>query len=334
MPYRWLMRLPGFDSVRVPTRFWMLGMLCLAVATGIAFARFGPARAGRRRLLVVVASATILLDGWTGGIGMPNAPEQWPRVERRDQNAAVLELPLGPAWDAAATFRAMRHRRPVVNGVSGYDPPHYLPLQDGLNAHDPSVLVALSSFAPLDVVVNGDADRDGAWARYAASVAGAPVLTDGTRQVFRIPLTPAPEVRLGQVLPLAAVAASSEGAEVVMDGRLDTEWHDGPKQLPRHWLTVDLGAVRDVAGVTLSLGEWARDFPRQLAIDVSGDGISWDRAWQGPTVSMALLASIDRPRECAMRFAFASRSGRYVRLRPLVEHKNYWRVAEIQIHSR
>jgi F5/8 type C domain len=334
MPYRWLMYLPGFDSVRVPTRFWMLGTLCLAIAAGISFARFGPARKELRQAVFGLVAAGILLDGWTRGIGMPDAPQQWPKVERRDRTEAVIELPLGPSWDAAATFRAMRHRRPVVNGVSGYDPPHYAPLQDGLNAYDPSILIALSSFGALDVVVNGDADPDGAWSRYAASVAGEPVATDGTRRVYRLPFAPAPEVVVGAELPIASVSASSpEGADLVNDGRLDTEWHDNPQQMPGHWLTLDLGAVHAAAGVTLSLGEWARDFPRLLAIDVSADGAAWDVAWQGPSAAMAMLSAVDGPRETAMRFAFGARPARFVRLRALVEHKNLWRVAEVRVHG-
>jgi hypothetical protein len=37
-PYRWLMALPGFDELRVPSRFWMVGVLCLSVAAGLGFA--------------------------------------------------------------------------------------------------------------------------------------------------------------------------------------------------------------------------------------------------------------------------------------------------------
>jgi F5/8 type C domain len=333
MPYRWLMYLPGFDSVRVPTRFWMLGTLCLGIAAGIAFARYGPARAPVRRTVFALAVAGLLLDGWTRGIVMADAPEQWPRVERRDRTAAVIELPLGPSWDAAATFRSMRHRRPVVNGVSGYDPPHYAPLQDGLNAYDPTVLVALSSFRPIDVIVNGAADPDGAWARYAASVAGEPTATDGTRRVYQVPFTPSAEVALGPALPIASVSSSWEGAEVVIDGRFETEWHDNPRQLPSHWLAADLGGIREVAGVGQSLGEFARDFPRRLAIETSVDGVTWRSAWEGRTVAMAVLAAIPRPRECTLRFSFEPRQARFVRLRALEDHKNLWRVAELTVHG-
>jgi F5/8 type C domain len=333
MPYRWLMYVPGFDSVRVPTRFWMLGTLCLAIAAGMSFARYGPSRRASRQVLFAVAMAGILLDGWPRGMGMPAAPQQWPKVERRDRVEAVIELPLGPSWDAAATFRAMRHRRPVVNGVSGYDPPFYAPLQDGLNAFEPSVLVALSAFGPLDVVVNGDSDPDGVWARYAASVAGAPILTDGTRRVYHVPATPPLAPVLGPEIPIVAVTASWRGAEVVTDGKLETEWHDNPQQLPKHWIAVDLGGIHNVAGVTMTLGEWARDFPRQLAIQTSVDGTTWETVWQGPTVTLAMLAAIERPRESPIRLSFASRPARFVRLRTLVAHKNLWRVAELRVHG-
>jgi F5/8 type C domain len=333
MPYRWLLYLPGFDSVRVPTRFWMLGMLCLAVAAGISFARYGPSGRPTRRVIFAVAVAGILLDGWTRGIGMPDAPRQWPKVERRDQSAAVIELPLGPEWDAAATFRAMRHRRPVVNGVSGYDPPHYVPLMHGLDDHDPAVLVALSSFGALDVVVNGEADPSGGFARYAAAVAGEPAATDGPRRVYRIPGSSRSDVALGNILPIVGVSASSDGFEAATDGNLETEWHDYPRQMPDHWMALDLGSIRDVGGLTLSLGEWARDYPRHFAIDTSADGSAWDVVWQGRTAAIALVAAIDGPRQCAMRFAFASRPARFIRMRPLAEHKNLWRVAEVSVHA-
>jgi hypothetical protein len=334
MPYRWLMYLPGFDQVRVPTRFWMLGTLCLSIAAALSFARHSPERKPLRTAIFAVVVVGLLIDGWTRGISMVAAPQQWPRVERRDQKGAILELPLGPEWDAAATFRGLRHRRGVVNGVSGYDPPAYAPLQDGLNRFEPSVLMALSSFGPLDIVVNGDADPDGVWARFVASAAGEPVATDGIRRVYRIPQTPALSVSLGTALPIVAVSASSrEDAELVHDGRLDTEWHDNPQQMPGHWLTLDLGDVHKVAGVTLSLGGWARDFPRRLAIDVSTDGSSWTVGWVGPTAAIAMLAAIDQPRECPMRLGFPPRDARFVRLRTLASDKNLWRVAEIQVHS-
>ena len=78
-------------------------------------------------------------------------------MERRDQTLPILELPLGPEWDAAGNVsRDLAPASRRLNGVSGYDPPHYAPLQAGLNAHDPAMLAALASLGAIDVVVDGD----------------------------------------------------------------------------------------------------------------------------------------------------------------------------------
>ena len=334
MPYRWLMAVPGFDQLRVPTRFWMLGTLCLGVAAGVAFARLSPNHGRRRAVAVLLLSVGLTLDGWTKGIAMADAPQQWPRVERRGDTRPILELPLGPDWDAAATFRSMRHRRPVLNGVSGYDPPHYEPLKSGLGSHDPALLLAIASLGEFEVVVNGDADRDGAWARYVASVPGAIAReTDGKRTVYRIPGTPRTETRLGPIVPIVGARANSLDGSLAVDGRMDTEWNDGRSQQPGQWLIADLGQPREVAGITHALGEFARDFPRRLVIDTSLDGSTWVPAWEGPTVVEAFLAATRAPIEARMPFAFEPRQARFVRLRQLDIEIHLWRVAELTVHG-
>src|SRR5262249_39851166 len=37
-PYAWLLALPGFDSLRVPARFWMIAILCLSTGAALGFA--------------------------------------------------------------------------------------------------------------------------------------------------------------------------------------------------------------------------------------------------------------------------------------------------------
>jgi hypothetical protein len=51
------MALPGFDELRVPPRFWMLGILTLSVAAGLAFPRLVPRRPLLRGAAFVRASA-------------------------------------------------------------------------------------------------------------------------------------------------------------------------------------------------------------------------------------------------------------------------------------
>src|SRR5262249_24423305 len=125
-PYSWLLALPGFDEVRVVSRFWMVGVLCLSVAAGLRFDTLMPGVASRRRLGFVVAALCVLVDGWMPGMRMAQPPALW-AIEPPDRPEPILELPIGGEADWAATFRAAGHHRRVVNGVSGYDPPHYIP---------------------------------------------------------------------------------------------------------------------------------------------------------------------------------------------------------------
>jgi hypothetical protein len=332
-PYRWLMYLPGFDQLRVPTRFWMAGTMCLAVAAGLAFRSVAPSNRLFRTAAFTVVLGGLLADGWIHPINMALAPGPWPKVERRDSTLPILELPLGPEWDAAATFRSIWHRRPVVNGVSGYDPPHYAPIMDALDSRDPAILIALASLGSFDVVVNGAEDRDGSWARYVTSVPGVSVVaTDGTRTAYRVPQVPPPDVRLGEVLPVAGIRASAKNPNVIVDGRLETEWEDGP-QRPGEWVVLDVGSVRDIGGITESLGEYARDFSRRQAIDLSEDGVAWEQVWEGTTVAQAFLGAVRKPTEAAVRIAFPARSARFVRLRQIAKHRNLWRMAELRAHA-
>jgi hypothetical protein len=332
-PYWWLRAIPGFAGIRVPQRFWILGLLCLAIALGLALRHLPFRRRSVRTAFTAAVAGGLLADGWVHRIPMVATPERLAHVEPVDPgHQPILELPLGPE-DTAATFRSVWHRRPVFNGVSGYDPPHYAPLQSGLAERDPDILAALASFGSFDVVINRESDPNGDWVRYVSRMPGARHLADeGARASYRIPALPHEAPVLGPPLPIARAHAFRHVADVVIDGRYETEWGDDP-QRPGQRVVVDLGAVRDVAGVTHALGEYARDFPRLLAIDVSIDAVGWEQVWQGRTAALAFRAAVSRPREAAMQFVFPSRRARFIRLRQEGKHQNMWRVSELQVHA-
>jgi hypothetical protein len=331
-PYSWLVLLPGFDGVRVPSRFWMPGVLCLSVSAGLALDAIRPGRQALAIAFAVVAASGILVDGWIKVMPMVAPFEHWPVVEASSRSEPILELPLGPYADWGATFRAAGHRRRVVNGVSGYDPPHYDALRVGLEHRDRAVLDALASLGALDIVVNGAQDPDGAWLRFAASVPGAvPGGGDGVRTLFHVPGLPA-EPALGPALPVARVYAIGHDTGSMHDGRIDTGWGDIP-QLPGQWIELDLGRVQPVGGVTQALGRFHLDYPRRLSIEISVGGSDWEPVWEGAGAAPAFLALARDPREGAMRFAFAPRQARYVRLLQLEHSNTMWRVSEITVHG-
>lgn len=335
-PYGWLMVLPGFDGLRVPTRFWTLGTLCLAVAAALGVHALAPLRRDLRVIVVVLLSVAVTAEGWLREMPMASAPEHWAAVEPPGVERTLLELPLGPEWDAAATFRAAHHRRRVINGVSGYDPPHYGLLQIGLEAQDPSVLLALASLGPLDIVVNRAADEDGRWVRYAAGIPGAErTHDDGMRMTYRMPDAVNPVTAIGPAWPISSVETAGvnpSGASVAADGHLETVWTAAP-QLENTALVVDLSEPRTVAGVTVSLGSNIGAYPRRLAVEVSHEGSSWTNVWEGAGLGPAVAGIMQSPRDGRMAVAFNATAARYVRLRLTANAQATWAVAELEVHG-
>jgi hypothetical protein len=337
-PYAWLMLLPGVEGIRVPARFWMLAIMCLSIAAALAVRQI-TSRWPRLAVAVpIAASLGILMDGWPVPIRMETPPALRPAHTRA---VARLELPANPLHDTLALYRAIEHRRPLVNGYSGYFAPHYWPLEYLVNTHDPAVLTRLSSFGPLEVVIDKGFDEGGRFREFVASHPQASLAyEDGSYSSFRIergrhvgslPAIP------GDDLPIAALSSTINPAQLrtVLDRDIVTRWHANREQRPGDAFTADLGTSRLVNGVQMMIGGFNTDFPRSLSIDTSVDGTSWTPAWSGTTGLLALSAALDDPLTLAMPFAFEPRAARFVRLTETApEEKYYWSVAELRIFGK
>jgi hypothetical protein len=331
-PYRALMLLPGFDQLRAPARFWMMGELCLATAAGIGYAALAGGRRVTRSVLFALLAAGLLADGWVTRMPIAPAPPMWTAIPGSNPSLPLLELPLGPSWDAAATLRATAHRHPVMNGVSGYDPPHYAPLQVGLGAEDPDMLEAIASLGPYEVSVESANDPDGRWKRYAAAAPGAARIDDdGTRTIFRVPAGRWPEPAVGPALPIMSVLASRGDASPVFDRRTDTDWVEGTRQGDQ-WLLADLGRTQTIGGVSLAIEEHAGDFPRHLVIAASDDGERFITLWEGNLAAETFLAALRAPTAGWLRVAVPPVEGRFVRLSQTAPGAG-WRVPELEINA-
>lgn len=335
-PYRWLSLFPGFSGLRVPARFAMLAVLCLSAAAAIALARL-QARLGPRAgvLLVALASAGILADGWSE-LRFREPP--WPSVvSARDGPGAVLELPLrGSVHEVRAMYRGVEHRHPVVNGYSGHGPAHTAVLQVALRREEPELLRELAAQGVRHVVVFKDRDPARRWRRYVRSHPGARrVRAAGTQVLFSLPASAPVEERCeGRPLPITGIAASvsPEWASRALDGDPDTRWHTGRSQQPGDEIVVEIGALEAITGVELALGPHHRDFPRRLVVEASLDGRDWTTLWQGPTSARALAAAIEAPRRMPLRVCFPAAQARHLRLRQQGGAQRFgWTVAELVV---
>jgi hypothetical protein len=191
---------PGFDGLRVPARFAMIVVLMLAVLGG-----YGAAAISRWRwatpALVVLTTAffaeSLVRPFPINGMGTlrdyatPEArvyrPARAPAVYHRlaqEPDVVLAELPLGqPDYDIRAMFYSIVHHGRVLNGYSGFFPPHYgllaLTLSD-VPGHATTAWSALRESGASHVIVH-----EGAWLDDRGPRTTAALKQLGATELFR-----------------------------------------------------------------------------------------------------------------------------------------------------
>ena len=337
-PYAWLLPIPGWDGFRVPARFAMLMVLCLATAAALAYSRLTTVLPYRRRVVIAsMLTVTLLADGWMRTMPLERAPEPWPHGTVQT-TGAMLSLPLGhPGDDLKTMYRAVQYGRPIVNGYSGYFPPWYPPLRAGLDAKDPSMLEELSTLGVTGIVVDASIDTDGALDAYARTKATR-LKAGGPFAFYR--LSPSRQQPAGETPPSGAavsihaidVNVKPDQAAAMTDGDLETRWDTGP-QTGKEQVIIDLGMVRTANAIVMSLGPFANDFPRDLQVQVSTDGRSWTETWRGSVTTRTFAAAVRDPKRVPIVISLGQQPARYIRLRQHgVEPTYYWSIAELSVH--
>lgn len=144
--WRYVYSLPGFNFIRVPSRFIILAMLALAVLAGLGFDRL-IARASRNRAAVTCAIVALLLLGEYASYPFAGVPykvdvpaiDRW--LDTRPKPFVVAELPVPSAGDLGALERqqtqamlhATAHWQKTIHGYSGIRRPYHDQLYIDLN---------------------------------------------------------------------------------------------------------------------------------------------------------------------------------------------------------
>lgn len=311
-PYAALVRMvPGFDGLRVPARFIVVVALALAVlgSAGAAWllGRFGP-RLGSRlgTAAVVLAGAAIVLDGWAAP--PPLAPfDAWQRARgelnewlRAGPEGGVLELPIVPFAFAPLSltyqYNTLLHRRPVVNGYTGYGSAFqdYLstsdsPLQQrdelgptlrGLRAIGVRYIVLHRSVAAsrpelgwsdpdaLADAIDRESGETEERRRFGATIAW--------RLKPAVPWPRADERRLAALSAGAfrATASANPGLlRYAFDGDIETRWHSGGPQAGGEWFRLAFDRDVDVGRLVFTTPyPGIGNHPRELVVESEAAG--------------------------------------------------------------
>jgi hypothetical protein len=155
-PYWLLMHVPGVQSIRVPSRAWLPATLCLAVCAGFGAAWLAKGRF--TRWVIAPLAVLIVAEGWFVGPTM-QVPTALPLYI--PPNAQVLDLPISAGYGNADTqYLAVLGNYRVVNGYSGYAPPHFAALRYALAQHRPEAFVPFRERGDLYVVARPDVEPE------------------------------------------------------------------------------------------------------------------------------------------------------------------------------
>lgn len=127
MPYALLTELPGFDFMRAPGRFMMVGFVALAVGAAFGLTWLLQRYPQRAKLIFLAAVVAVVIEGW---------PRPWPqetlhpvpdfyrRIAQEEEVYGVFDLPVKPneeAWFAGYSSYYQRYQMAHGKGIaSGY----------------------------------------------------------------------------------------------------------------------------------------------------------------------------------------------------------------------
>ena len=171
---------PGFDFIRVPSRFTLLTVLSLAVLAGLGLERLLlSVGANRRRLLAPLLIAMLLVEFAAFPLDAPPYTTEIPPIDRwiageaeRSGPFAVVELPVPDPRDSVAAARlhslymlhSTVHWQGLVNGYSGFTPPsHDALFRKLVNFPNEASLDALERMGVRYVVIHPDAFEGDEW---------------------------------------------------------------------------------------------------------------------------------------------------------------------------
>ena len=181
--YAW----PGISFIRVPSRFTLLGLLCLAVLAALGFDRW-TSRTGsaRRELLGALVGAALVVEFFAAPLNAIPYAVDIPQIDRwlttQPKPFVVAEFPVADPPDTPQAderqseymIHSMAHWERTIHGWSGMEPPlHRQLFSELVDFPDESVLGSLASLGVTRVVVHSDLYPSAEWPKIESRLEGS-----------------------------------------------------------------------------------------------------------------------------------------------------------------
>ena len=351
---------PGFDGLRVASRFHIFVMFSLAVLSAFGLKALVSLPFLRtKRASFVAFSLTFLILVEYFSVPVPvrkvrvkeDIPEVYKWLATQKENFAIIELPLPKPGKRVGQIECPRlhfstyHWKKIVNGYSGYFPPLYdelkrrwqsMPLEQ--NIED------LRSLGVRYVIFHSFLYKPDEFENVMNELRRLEsrcILVTQLEEACIYELIYIPEEGLGKYYldrscPLprkdwtAFSNVKSHKTRLAYDGALSTRWETGP-QRKGHFFELDLGQVRKISGFSLKLGTKPLDFPRGYRVEVSTDRKNWEIVAQEKMTILPITAFL-RASDLSSDVVFSTVDARYIKITNTGEDEvYYWSIYEMDV---
>lgn len=357
-PYVLLYRyIPGFDGLRVASRFHIFVMFSMAVLAAFGIKAIFRFLKKRWKYLVIFLLVLVLVEYLSIPIpskavaGKEDIPEVYEWLAEKKDRFPIIELPLPRQEESIAEVECPRlyystfHWKRLVNGYSGYFPPLYDELKrrwqrESVEQNIEDLGILGVKYIILHTSLYEEEELKNTLIRIARlEKIVHPVAQLGESCVFelissareeyeRISLERAQPIPKRGWTPYSNV--NNEKAKFALDGDKNTRWESGP-QRKGVFFRLDLGQPRPIRGLSLKLGQKTLDYPRGYRVEVSEDEEVWRTVAQEEKFTLPVSAFL-RADDLSLDIAFPLTHARYIKIVNTGEHKvYYWSIYEMDI---
>ena len=343
-PYQILYHyVPGFQGLRVPSRWGMMVSFGLSVLAGYGVLPLlrNPGSSERNKkylsflrapfLVCGILSALLVMEYNTTPISLHKVPvgEQVPEVYRwlakQEGDFPIFELPLQSNlqdyWrEAPYVYFSTYHWKKLINGYSGFSPPLAILIHQVMEAFpDETSLQILQRLGTRYLIIHSETYPPWYVRRLLQDLEcfnDRLTLREKFGEAYlyeinglkgglenRKPVNLSP--RSLQEIRVARSNYNSEEAELAVDGNLKTRWTTKIPQKPDMYFELELKNISPVSGVLLHMGSSMPEYPRQFQVEVSTDGTGWEPVNLLPGSLLSLAESaIQTPKHPRLNLAF------------------------------
>lgn len=338
--------IPGFKFVRVPARIAMFVSFFLSLLAAYGVKSIMEFKALKNLVFVIIP--IILIEYASVPMNfypVEDSPKIYQWLKNKKGDFPIFELPIDNFMlNAQYLYYSTFHWKKLVNGYSGFFPPSDFFVQEASLKDLPTLLDYLNYINVKYVIVH----RDNISNEYNETIKGLKERllfkeSFGADDAYELKdskegRVPADLTTFSEIKPESWSAYSNNNPsdlKLAFDGNLETRWQSGMPQSSGTYFILDLKDTFRIAAISIELGKYYKDYPRELILETSADGKRWEVIPTKNDVLLDLLySSTKTPKNVRYVMLFEPAQSRYIRM-TLSGRDDiyYWSIPEIKVFS-